>query len=192
MRGIGVDTKVMATRTDANQRTTQHATHSSTHDSTQRDSDPLLDEQRLTKIDYMRLAGARAALRQFLRITELEAHELGIPPQQYQLLLSIKGFPGRDWANITEIAERLQIRHNAVIGLLHRAERRGWITRQVDEERQDRRVVRVQLTAEGEAQLAQMANALRHERAALNETLRTLYESGNERDDESGDAEHPL
>src|SRR5579859_6987051 len=77
-------------------------------------------QQTLSKRDYERLAELRHALRRFARYTELESRRVGDTPQQYLLLLAVKGFPGRDWANITELAERLQIRHNAVIGLVNR------------------------------------------------------------------------
>ena len=118
----------------------------------------------LTKVEFERLASFRYALRRLARQTELEAREVGLSPQQYLLLLNIKGFPGRNWASITELAERLQIRHNAVIGLVNRAEERGLVTRQQDPEASDRRVVQVHITTDGEALLQQMAKALHNER----------------------------
>jgi hypothetical protein len=42
-------------------------------------------------------------------------------PQQHQLLLGVAGYTGRAWATITELAEFLQERHNAVVGLVQRA-----------------------------------------------------------------------
>src|SRR5579884_1043720 len=39
----------------------------------------------------------------------------GLTPQQHQLLLGVAGFTGRGWATITELAEFLQERHNAVV-----------------------------------------------------------------------------
>ena len=50
-------------------------------------------EARLTKSEYERLANLRYVLRRFARLTELEARKVGLTPQQYQLLLAIKGFP---------------------------------------------------------------------------------------------------
>ena len=127
----------------------------------------------LTKVEFERLASFRYALRRLARQTELEAREVGLSPQQYLLLLNIKGFPGRNWASITELAERLQIRHNAVIGLVNRAEERGLVTRQQDPEASDRRVVQVHITTDGEALLQQMAKALHNER----ERVRLAIES---------------
>jgi DNA-binding MarR family transcriptional regulator len=123
-----------------------------------------LSDARLTKAEYERLANLRYVLRRFARQTELEARKVHLTPQQYQLLLAIKGFPGRDWVSITELAERLQIRHNAVIGLVNRAVQRGLVRREHDPEHSDRRIVKVTLTPEAETCLRQLATALRSER----------------------------
>lgn len=128
----------------------------------------------LTDDDYVRLAHFRHTVRQFSRQTEMEARRAGLTPQQYQLLLAIKGFPGRDWANISELAERLQIRHNAVIGLVNRAEARGLVVRRQDAERLDRRVVQIHLTPIGERTLQVMAAALQAERKHVRESLDAL------------------
>jgi len=125
----------------------------------------------LTKTDYERLANFRYALRRLARQTELEARDVGLSPQQYLLLLNIQGFPGRTWANITELAERLQVRHNAVIGLVNRAEERGLVTRQQDPEANDRRVVQIHLTATGETLLHRMARALHDERELVRKAI---------------------
>ncbi len=101
-------------------------------------STPPPAEGELTKQDFERLAALRHAIRRLVRQTELEARRLGISPQQYLLMLTIKGFPGRDWANITELAEYLQIRHNAVIGLVNRAVTRGLVVRMQDADRTPR------------------------------------------------------
>lgn len=127
----------------------------------------------LSKTDYERLANFRYALRRLARQTELEAREVGLSPQQYLLLLNIKGFPGRTWANITELAERLQVRHNAVIGLVNRAEERGLVTRQQDPDASDRRVVQIHLTTTGETLLHRMARALHDERELVRKAIET-------------------
>lgn len=130
--------------------------------------------QGLSKHEYEQLATFRYALRQLARQTELEARRVGLAPQQYQLLLTIKGYPGRDWANISEVAERLQIRHNAVIGLVNRAEARGLVKRVQDAVDSDRRIVQVRLTPDGEKTLDVLATALRRERRHVREALTTL------------------
>lgn len=127
-------------------------------------SDDTGGEALLSKHEFERVADFRYSLRRLLRLTELEAAKLGITPQHYQLMLAVKGFPGRDWANITELAERLQVRHNAVIGLVNRAEARGLLERRHDQTPGDRRVVQVHVTPAGEDLLRQLTAVLRAER----------------------------
>lgn len=130
----------------------------------------------LNKKEYEQLAQFRYSLREFARATELEARKIGLTPQQYQLLLAIKGFPGREQANISELAERLQIRHNAVIGLVNRAEARGLVRRVQDADRMDRRVVQIHLTGEGEQVLHVLAQALRSERERVRAAMAAIQD----------------
>src|SRR5260221_6196065 len=80
--------------------------------------------KQLTKHEYEILATFRHSLRRLARQTELEARKVGLTPQQYQLLLAIKGYPGRAWANISQFAEHLPIRRNAGIRLVNSAHAR--------------------------------------------------------------------
>ena len=102
-----------------------------------------------------RLAWFRYRLRQFLRFSEKATRAQGITPQQYLLLLGIAGFTGRGWATIGELAEFLQERHNAVVGLVQRAERRGLLSK--DQSTRDRRYVRVRLRRPGVEVLQKLA-----------------------------------
>ena len=102
-----------------------------------------------------RLAGFRYQLRQFLRFSEKAARSCGVTPQQHQLLLGIAGYTGRGWATISELAEFLQERHNAVVGLVERAAARGLVKKEQGTD--DRRFVRVTLTPEGESILKKLA-----------------------------------
>ncbi len=102
-----------------------------------------------------RLAWFRYRLRLFLRFSERETRTRGVTPQQYMLLLGIAGFTGRGWATVGELAEFLQERHNAVVGLVQRAERRGLVTK--DQSSRDRRYVRVRLSRRGMAILQELA-----------------------------------
>lgn len=120
--------------------------------------------QPLSKSEIEGVASLRYALRRFSRKTEIEARRIGLTPQQYFLLLAIRGFPGRETANITELAERLQVRHNAVIGLVNRAEERGLVKREPNTPGEDRRVVQVRVTPEGEEAIQRLAHVLRDER----------------------------
>lgn len=128
----------------------------------------------LTKAEYERLANLRYALRRFSRQTELEVRKVGLTPQQYFLLLTIKGFPGREQASITELAERLQVRHNAVIGLVNRAEENDLVRREHDQDAADRRLVYVRLSARGEDVLLVLASALRAERERVRQAAEAL------------------
>jgi DNA-binding MarR family transcriptional regulator len=105
----------------------------------------------VTKSDYEVLARFRAGLRRFLRFSEQAARAAGLTPQQHQLLLAVKGTPGREWASIRELADSLQLRHQSVVGLIDRTERLGLTQRRPHPE--DQRVVEVHLTAQGEAVL---------------------------------------
>jgi DNA-binding MarR family transcriptional regulator len=94
-----------------------------------------------------RLAWFRYRIRCFLRFSERVARASGITPQQHQLLLGVAGYTGRGWATISELSEFMQGRHNAVVGLVQRAEERG-LVRKVQGEN-DRRFVKVHLTRKG-------------------------------------------
>lgn len=122
---------------------------------------PDAGEARLGKTDYERLARFRYALRQFLRFSEQAARSAGVTPQQYVLLLTVKGFPSREWATISELAERLQLRHNSAVGIVDRCVLAGLVQRQTD--LADRRQVRVSLTPHGEEVLGRLAYVHRQE-----------------------------
>ncbi len=51
-------------------------------------------------------------------------------PQQQQALVALKGYLGRDYVTIGELAERLRIRHHGVVGLVDRLEAQSLVARQ--------------------------------------------------------------
>jgi DNA-binding MarR family transcriptional regulator len=112
-----------------------------------------------------RLAWSRYQLRRFLRFSEQAARASGLTPQQHQLLLGVRGFTARGWTTISELAEFLQERHNAVVGLVERARRRGLVRK--EQGTGDRRFVRVFATRRGET-------ILRHLSATHRQELRKL------------------
>ncbi|HVB29223.1 MAG TPA: MarR family transcriptional regulator [Terriglobia bacterium] len=120
------------------------------------------------------LADFRYQLRKFLRFSERAARSNGLTPQQHQLLLGIAGFTGRGWATITELADFLQERHNAVVGLVQRAERHRLVHK--DHSTSDRRVVRVYLLPKGEQLLARLTEL--HQREVRRFQLGVLNPSG--------------
>jgi DNA-binding MarR family transcriptional regulator len=107
------------------------------------------------KQQYETLSEFRYQLRRFLHFSETAAKAEGITPLQYLLLLHVRGFPGRDWATVGELAERLQIQPHGAVALLTRSEESGLVERRRDAE--DRRQVQVHLTPTGEAHLAHLA-----------------------------------
>jgi DNA-binding MarR family transcriptional regulator len=111
----------------------------------------------LSKSQYETLAAFRYALRQFLHFSEQAAHEAGLTPQQHQALLAIKGFPGRHRVTVSELAERLQLRHHSTVGLIDRLVLQRLVARAPSA--QDHRQVFVQLTPRGEAVLARLSTA---------------------------------
>jgi DNA-binding MarR family transcriptional regulator len=102
-----------------------------------------------------RLAWFRYNLRRFLRFSERATREHSLTPQQYVLLLGIAGYTGRGWATVSELAEFLQERHNAVVGLVQRACRKGLVHK--DQVGRDRRFVRVRLTRQGTTAINSLA-----------------------------------
>ena len=117
----------------------------------------------LVKTDFEALAQFRYRLRRFLRFSEDTCNANGITPLQYQLLLQTKGYPGRQWASLTELAERLQSKHHGVVALVSRCEAMGLVRRQGSST--DLRQVEVHLTAAGEAKVAEVARLHRSELA---------------------------
>ena len=126
----------------------------------------------LTKEDFEALTQFRFGIRRYLRFSEETVRRHGLSPQQYQLLLALKGFPGREWATVRELAERLQLRHHSVVELLNRAQGQGLVQRVPDPH--DRRAVRVELTAAGNEILARLSALHRDELRRMQATAFSL------------------
>jgi DNA-binding MarR family transcriptional regulator len=106
----------------------------------------------LSDADFRELLAFRDALRRFERWSERQARAVGLTPAQHQLLLAIRGHHGAP--TIGDIADHLLLRHHSVVELVRRAERAGLVQRWVDPD--DHRVVRLALSAEGEARLGEL------------------------------------
>jgi DNA-binding MarR family transcriptional regulator len=124
---------------------------------------------RVTKAEYEALAAFRYNLRQFLSFSESAAGSAGLTPRQYQALLAIKGFPGRDSVTIGELAEQLQIAHHSTVGLVDRLAAQKLISRAPSTE--DRRQVYVTLTVHGTEVLDKLAIAHKAELRRLSPRL---------------------
>ena len=109
----------------------------------------------MTDSEYKSLAEFRYRLRLFLRFSEEAGAASGLTPQQYQALLAIRGFPGKDWVTVGELRERLQLQPHSVVGLMDRLAAKGLVTRQTSET--DRRRVHICLTRQGRKLLEKVA-----------------------------------
>lgn len=116
---------------------------------------------RVTKEELLQLSAFRHALRQFLRFSEDACRDAGVSMLQYQLLLHTQGLPGRDWASVGELAERLQAQPHGVVALVDRCESAGFVRRRVNDD--DKRLVEVHLTAAGRKVLEALARSHRDE-----------------------------
>lgn len=133
---------------------------------------PSPSVESLSKHDYELLADFRYQLRVFLRFSEEVTQTYGITPLQYLLLLQVKGFPGREWATIAELAERLQSHHHGVVSLVSRCEKAGFLQRKPG--RDDKRCVEVHLKVKGEKLLLQVALLHKNQIAELQHVLEAL------------------
>ncbi|MGP3929287.1 MarR family winged helix-turn-helix transcriptional regulator [Nonomuraea sp. KM88] len=131
--------------------------------------DQAAERTPLTKDDFEALARFRFGIRSYLRFSEEAVRAAGLTPQQYQLLLALKGFPGRDWATVRELADRLLLRHHSVVELVSRAQGQGLVRR--DAHPSDGRAVRVTLTREGERVLGRLSALHRDELRRMDTAL---------------------
>jgi DNA-binding MarR family transcriptional regulator len=113
--------------------------------------------RRLSKPDYQTLAQVRYLLRKFMAFSHDAARAAGLTVQQHQALLAIHGFPGLRRVMVGELAERLNVRHHSVVGLLDRLAAKSLVLRRRNS--LDRRRVHIELTAKGRALLATLSLA---------------------------------
>lgn len=125
---------------------------------------PKPTQSAITKQDYEAQAAFRYALRQFLRRSEVAARANSLTPQQYQALLAIQGYPGREVVTVGELAERLQLRHHTTVELIDRMEAQKLVERTPAES--DRRQVYISLMDAGRDALEKV---VAHNRAQLRE-----------------------
>jgi DNA-binding MarR family transcriptional regulator len=121
----------------------------------------------LSAADYQALAEFRYQIRRFLRFSEDATRQAGLEPVQHQLLLALKASAGEP--TVGDLAERLQLRHHSVVGLIDRLAESGLVRRNRAEV--DRRQVRVRLTAKGETVLRKLSLDHRAELGATGSAL---------------------
>ena len=117
---------------------------------------------RLDSEDYEGLANFRYLLRKFLRFSKDFLTANGhLSPEQYEALLAVKAFNSFGGLNISQLSERLQVRHHSAANIVDRLGERKLVTREASGT--DRRRRHVQLTAKGEKQIEELAAVHRKE-----------------------------
>ena len=123
----------------------------------------------ITSAEYTALAELRYLIRKFVGEGDAVARAAGLEPQQYLLLLAIRGLPEGEEATIRALADRLALKHHSIVELIDRLEVHGYVRR--SRRRDDRRRVLVSLLPKGEKLLEQVVrhriSELRSSGAAL-------------------------
>lgn len=123
----------------------------------------------ITPEEYRALAELRYRIRHFLREGDAKARAVGLEPQQYLMLLAIRGLPEGSEATIQTLAERLALKHHSAVELIDRLETHAYVRR--NRSRDDRRRVFVSLLPRGEKLLEQVAQHRISELRSSGETL---------------------
>ena len=134
----------------------------------------------ITTAEYRALAELRYRIRKFVGEGDAAARAAGLDPQQYLLLLALRGLPESEEATIRTLAERLALKHHSAVELIDRSEMHGYVRR--SRSRDDRRRVLVALLPRGEKLLEQVARdrigELRASGTALVNAISALLENG--------------
>jgi len=110
--------------------------------------------EKITESEYQALSELRHLIRKFVQEGDVTAKQAGLEPQQYLLLLAIRGLSGGQEATISTLANRLSLRHHSTVELIDRMEAHGYVKRVRGKE--DRRQVLVSLQARGAKLLEQV------------------------------------
>lgn len=133
---------------------------------------------KIATADYRALAALRYRIRVFLCEGDAAARRLGLEPQQYLLLLAVRGLPDGAEATVQALAKRMMLKHNSAVELINRLETHGYVRR--SRSRDDRRCVVVSLLPRGKKLLEQVARQriteLRAGGAALVDAINALLE----------------
>jgi len=134
------------------------------------------EPERLSQSDYEVLSRFRFALRQFTAFSSRAAQAAGLPPQQHQALLTIKGHAGPAPMSVGALAEQLLIAPQTATELVNRLAEAGLVVRMTDAG--DRRRQALALTDKAEALLNSLTvvhlREIRQLAPALIDLLQTL------------------
>jgi DNA-binding MarR family transcriptional regulator len=127
---------------------------------------------------YRSLAELRYRIRLFQQQSERAARQMGVEPQQYQLLLAIRGLEPEAKCTIRALSERLLLKHHSTVELVDRMEAKDLVIRMRD--RDDRRQVLVRLQPRGEQVLEKIVRKrvedLRRDGRAFVKALKSLLD----------------
>ena len=104
--------------------------------------------KRISPAEYQAMAELRYRVRLFLREGDAAARAAGLEPQQYLMLLAIRGLPDGSSAKIQSLADGLLIKHHSAVELIDRLEKNGYVRRA--RSREDRREVLVSILPKGQ------------------------------------------
>lgn len=111
-------------------------------------------KDRLSDADYEALSNLRYTLRRFMDFSTSAANQEGLPAQQHQALLAIRGHRDEEPMTVGKLAERLMIAPHSATELVGRLVAAGYVTRNVDSA--DRRRQTVALTDKAHAILERL------------------------------------
>lgn len=127
----------------------------------------------ISSAEYQAMAELRYHIRLFLREGDAAARSAGLEPQQYLLLLAIRGLPAGAPAKIQALADSLLIKHHSTVELVDRLEEHGYVRRTRSKE--DRRQVLVSLLPKGQRVLERVVQQRISEvRAGGNQLIRAI------------------
>lgn len=137
---------------------------------------PARMPKQMREKDYVALASFRHALREFEAFSEDEARKAGLPPQQHQALLAIRGFGSKAGMTVGDLARHFLLRPHTAVGLVNRLVRAGLVKRKPDPG--DRRRVLLTLTPRADRALIALSMThlaeIRRKAPQLNELLNQL------------------
>jgi DNA-binding MarR family transcriptional regulator len=113
-------------------------------------------------------------MRKFLSFSrQALAEKAQLTPEQYEALLAVKAFPSAAGVTISDLSERMQVKHHTAVGVVDKLETLLLLEREPGV--RDRRQVFLKLTPEGSRVLAKVAALHREDlRARSPELIQAL------------------
>ncbi|MCZ7465354.1 helix-turn-helix domain-containing protein [Rhizobium rhizogenes] len=138
-----------------------------------------MPKDRLSDADYEALSNLRYTLRRFTDFSTSAAQEEGLPAQQHQALLAIRGHRDEEAMTVGRLAERLLIAPHSATELVGRLVTADYVTRHADPA--DRRRQTLALTDKAQAVLERLTaihlTEIREMAPRLIDLLKTLEEA---------------